>query len=320
MNTLTSTQKRNKILNLAKTQLGETENPANSNRTKFGKWYGFDGFPWCAMYVSWVYHHAGFPLGKIDDAKGFRGCQSGFNHWKSTRELTTQPTKGDIVLFSWGGSTANHVGIFIEWLNASKTKFRSIEGNTSFADQRNGGQVMIRERNIENVKAFVKPKVLLGNSTPANIDSIDILKKGDKGVAVTDIQKKLSDLGFAITIDGDFGPKTEKTVKEFQKKHQLTQTGIVTPSLKGLIEDELAKDKEVPDHELITGVFLKQGSIGAAVKDLQKLLNKKGIQPTLVEDGDFGAKTKNNVAAFQKKSKITADGIVGPQTWSYLLK
>ena len=47
------------------TELGTLESPPNSNRTKYGAWYGFDGFPWCAMFVSWVYDKAGSPLGKI---------------------------------------------------------------------------------------------------------------------------------------------------------------------------------------------------------------------------------------------------------------
>ncbi len=316
----TSVQKRKLIINKAKSQIGETEKPAKSNKTKFGKWYGFDGYAWCAMYVSWVYHKAGFPLGHINDAKGFRGCQSGYNHWRSTGELTKKPTQGDIVLFSWGGRIANHVGIFIEWVDKKKTKFKSIEGNTSLTNQRNGGQVMIRTRGMGNVKAFVKPKVLLGKRTPGKVDMYDILQKGDRGSDVSDIQKKLFDLGYKLAIDGDFGPETKKTVQIFQKKHKLKQTGIVTPSLKGLLDEELQRDKSIPNAQLVTGIYLKKGSIGAAVVKLQKAINIAGIKPKLKEDGDFGSKTDLNVRKFQKKVKILVDGVVGPDTWKHLLE
>ena len=316
----TSVQKRRLIISTAKSQIGQTEKPAHSNKNKFGKWYGLDGYAWCAMYVSWVYHKAGFPLGHIDDKKGFRGCQSGYNHWRSTGELTKKPTKGDIVLFSWGGRIANHVGIFIEWVDKKKTKFKSIEGNTSLTNQRNGGQVMIRTRGMGNVKAFVKPKVLLGNSIPGVVDYYDVLQKGDKGSDVAEIQKKLFDLGYKLSIDGDFGPETNKTVRAFQKKHKLKQTEIVTPSLKGLLDEEFLQDKSIPKGQLVTGIYLKKGSIGAAVIELQKVLNKKGVKPKLKEDGDFGPKTDLNVRKFQKSVKILVDGIVGPDTWKHLLE
>ena len=315
----TSLQKRKIIISTAKSQLGETEKPKNSNKTKFGKWYGLDGYAWCAMYVSWVYDKAGFPLGHINDAKGFRGCQSGYNHWKSSGELTKKPSTGDIVLFSWGGRIANHVGIFIEWTDRKKTTFKSIEGNTSLGNQRNGGQVMIRTRGMGNVKAFVKPKVLLGNSLPGFVDYYDVLQKGDKGADVAELQKNLFDLSFKISIDGDYGSETKRTVQAFQKKHKLKQTGIVGPSLKGLIEEGLAKDKSIPDSKLTTGVFLKEGSIGAAVTQLQKSLNNKGVKPMLDIDGEFGHKTTTNVLKFQKSMNIQVDGIVGPETWTLLL-
>lgn len=320
MSTTTATQNRNEIVRVARSQIGEKENPKNSNRTKFGKWYGWDGYAWCAMFVSWVFDKAGVPLGKINDAKGFRGCQSGYNHWKSTGELTKNPSKGDIVLFTWGGGSADHTGIFLEWTNSSKTKFKTIEGNTSLSNQINGNQVMERIRSTNLVKAFVKPNVIYKNRKPATVDQYDVLQKGDRGAAVLKIQEMLKELNYELVIDGDFGPKTEKTVKQFQKGHSFTQTGVVTPALKGYMQEQIDKDKSVPDSEFISGTFLKKGDKGYPVVELQKALNKAGIKPILKEDGDFGAKTVANVKAFQKKNQIDVDGIVGPQTWQLLLK
>ena len=53
---------------------------------------------------------------------------------------------------------------------------------------------------------------------------------------------------------------------------------------------------------------LKSGSKGEQVKYLQQQLG-------LPIDGVFGKPTHNAVVAFQKKHKLTADGIVGPLTW-----
>lgn len=47
------------------------------------------------------------------------------------------------------------------------------------------------------------------------------LKRGDKGNAVKRFQEEMKKDGFQVTVDGDFGPATEKIVKEFRKKHGL---------------------------------------------------------------------------------------------------
>src|SRR5690606_3144214 len=66
----------------------------------------------------------------------------------------------------------------------------------------------------------------------------------------------------------------------------------------------------------VTPPTLKQGSSGAAVKDLQTKLKRLGYKIT--PDSKFGPATKSAVVAFQKKYKIKADGIVGPQTHAKL--
>jgi hypothetical protein len=56
---------------------------------------------------------------------------------------------------------------------------------------------------------------------------------------------------------------------------------------------------------------LRRGSKGDDVRRLQSLL-AVGV------DGDFGPKTEGSVKQFQVRKKLTADGIVGPQTWGAL--
>jgi peptidoglycan/xylan/chitin deacetylase (PgdA/CDA1 family)/peptidoglycan hydrolase-like protein with peptidoglycan-binding domain len=61
---------------------------------------------------------------------------------------------------------------------------------------------------------------------------------------------------------------------------------------------------------------LRQGSTGSAVQQLQQALVNKGY--SLSVDGAFGPMTKSAVMSFQRNVGITADGIVGPVTWSKL--
>lgn len=64
--------------------------------------------------------------------------------------------------------------------------------------------------------------------------------------------------------------------------------------------------------------LLKRGSKGAAVRELQTLLNARGR--SLNVDGDFGPATEAAVRAFQEQRGLTVDGIVGKQTWAALGK
>jgi hypothetical protein len=62
---------------------------------------------------------------------------------------------------------------------------------------------------------------------------------------------------------------------------------------------------------------LKRGSNGQHVKVAQSLLNVRGYG--LSVDGDFGAKTEAAVADCQRKNSISADKIIGPNTYAVLL-
>ena len=64
--------------------------------------------------------------------------------------------------------------------------------------------------------------------------------------------------------------------------------------------------------------ILKKGSRGRSVKYLQYALVQNGYNPQGL-DGVFGANTLNAVLSFQKFNNLADDGIVGPNTWTYLL-
>ena len=72
-----------------------------------------------------------------------------------------------------------------------------------------------------------------------------------------------------------------------------------------------------------TAVFpqLGKGDKGDKVRVLQELLKGKGYDlGTYGADGDFGGATRSAVVAFQVRSGLSADGIVGKNTWSKLLR
>ena len=56
--------------------------------------------------------------------------------------------------------------------------------------------------------------------------TVSIIKKGSKGESVKWLQYELNKHGYKLSVDGDFGVKTEAAVKDFQKNHGLIVDGI----------------------------------------------------------------------------------------------
>lgn len=145
----------NEILTLAKHELGYQESPADSNRTKFGKWYGLDGNPWCMMFVMWVFHQA--------DASSLlpvrtASCAEFMKAAKKVKNWHTGALKsGDIVIFDFPGnaSKAEHVGIVDEI--ADENHAFTIEGNTGVGNDANGGMVMRRKRKRSLIAGAFRP-------------------------------------------------------------------------------------------------------------------------------------------------------------------
>lgn len=145
----------NEILRIAEKEIGQTEKPANSNKTPYGKWFGLDGVAWCGIFVSWCYAQAGFQLPKIGFLKGYAGCQTAVAYFKKVNQITKDPVEGDIVFFDWNADGRyDHTGLFVKWINDKE--FQTIEGNTAVGNDSNGGNVMKRVRKNKNV-IFVHP-------------------------------------------------------------------------------------------------------------------------------------------------------------------
>ena len=83
-----------------------------------------------------------------------------------------------------------------------------------------------------NMSAFRAKVAAIMSGTappPALIPPVDLhdrptLRRGAKGEPVERIQTILG-----ITVDGDFGPKTEAAVRQFQRDNHLVPDGIVGP-------------------------------------------------------------------------------------------
>ena len=125
------------LINVELTQLGYTEQPRGSNRTKFGDVF-FPGDPalWCAAFQSWALDQIGFQWptdarypGKGDPSVGFLKVLAQKHGWWQP----AGPQRGDLVCFEWEEDAwPDHVGIVEHVLDANTIS--TIEGNSPGPD------------------------------------------------------------------------------------------------------------------------------------------------------------------------------------------
>jgi CHAP domain len=124
----------------------------------FGRWYGVDGVPWCAIFASYCFDvGAGVVL-----CRGWHGA--GVNPrgvayvptlaaWlrATGRKVEGAPRAGDLVVFDWDGGLPDHVGLVIRRVTHG---VQTVEGNTAVGNDSDGGEVMRRERSLGDVALF----------------------------------------------------------------------------------------------------------------------------------------------------------------------
>lgn len=70
---------------------------------------------------------------------------------------------------------------------------------------------------------------LVRQQNRASRHAMPLLKIGSYGTQVLDLQKHLNMHGYALRLDGDFGPATQSALKIFQRAHRLSADGIFGP-------------------------------------------------------------------------------------------
>lgn len=167
------------VIEVARGELGVTENPPGSNRVKYWDEYGagWQGQPWCVCFLWWVFHHAGEGSAFFGGAKT-ASCGT-LLRWYNEQGLTVPKKEvqpGDIVILNFSGTPeTQHCGLVVDrtvvWdsfgnVNKPDSFFRvssikTIEGNTSPGEegsQDNGGCVALKTRHISQIVEICRPK------------------------------------------------------------------------------------------------------------------------------------------------------------------
>lgn len=167
---------------VAASQLGYTEQ--GDNDTAFGKWYGLNGSPWCAMFVSWCSRQAG--CSKIIPKHAY--TPAGADWFKTHGRWGHTPRVGAIAYYDTAGmGRISHTGI-VDWVSADKKTWTSIEGNTNAQGSREGKVVRRQKRATTGARG--------GFGYPAYEVSAKVVEiKLDKPVNLANVQKKARKTG-----------------------------------------------------------------------------------------------------------------------------
>lgn len=160
----------NELVRAALLEVGTAEYPPSSNRVKYNdEYYGKPvsgaAYSWCLVFVWWLCRK----LGASHLFYGGGRCASctAFYRWHEARgETVTRDFRpGDIVFYDWDASgDFDHVGILCA---IEGERCAVVEGNTSTANNSDGGSVMLRQRKTSQIVGAVRFKFEGGDDMTA---------------------------------------------------------------------------------------------------------------------------------------------------------
>ena len=246
---MTITEAKEKLLNVARGEIGYHEIGDNYTKYAEGMWdnqfYGWElqNQPWCDMFVDWCFCQAfgiqkGAAMTYQTVGSGSALCSTSASYYQSHGAFSYTPEVGDQVFFYAGGGI-NHTGI-VESVEGGQV--HTIEGNTSDSVRRRTYSLSSSE-----LAGFGHPNWNLvadgsEDNTPSTPDTPNapadepltrILRKGDVGPDVRAAQEKLIAAGYSCGpdgADGEFGINTLDAVIKFQiDKNLVPVDGEIGP-------------------------------------------------------------------------------------------
>lgn len=286
------------VMRVALRQYHYTESPPGSNRTKYGKWFGINGEPWCAEYVSWCGYHApgDNPIALSANAADIQDITVKSKGGKYILKHTTNNSKkeaalskikfGDNVSFNFsGGWDREHTGLVI---GVWGEYVYCIEGNTSFdskGSQSNGGAVADRKRYYSTIVCVDRPPYSPFKFHEPSSRFTGIVPKlpgrgwfryGDRGEQVARLQNALAwTNGIKLSRDGDFGSYTFAEVVIFQVAHGLEPDGQWGEKCQDKLEAIIKKHKSSASKKTVTTA---DKSVPAKKKTKAQKMNDRAIK------------------------------------------
>lgn len=210
-----------KIATVAEADVGKSRNEVGCAGTH----------AWCANYVSEVLRRCGIDMYDYS-CTSMQRKMSESDEWSEPED---RPKRGDVLFFDWDRDPTevrplDHVGIIT---NITGDNIAYVNGNGSSDAYVTRQCISFTSKNIAYWMRYVGDNDHPPNSKPTDAKMFQpekrrYLQLGSKGTDVKKIQRLLFFEGYDVGADdGDFGPRTDKYVREFQHDHKLDVDGIV---------------------------------------------------------------------------------------------
>lgn len=167
---------KEKVIEIARGELGEHENPPGSNRVKYWQDYdpAYQGQPWCVAFQWWCFWKAGESSAFFGGAKT-ASCGKLLRFYKENyQNVPIQDVAvGDLAFYNFSGSISpEHCGLIthVERSHSSILYVKSIEGNTTTTggSEDNGGVVAEKVRYPRNIVGVARPKYKADDPQPVD--------------------------------------------------------------------------------------------------------------------------------------------------------
>lgn len=185
----------NDIISCARKYVGVVEKPNNNvifNTKYYGREVNGAQYPWCCVFVYEIFKERNASHLFCGGQKTAL-CQYALDYYrKQGKFFKTDPKVGDLVFFKFGKSSreTNHIGIVTKIL---PNGINTIEGNTSDANQANGGMVMERVRST-GIVGYGRPDYdeIVSIPSPISMPAIAENLYPQKGIDVAAWQKGMN--------------------------------------------------------------------------------------------------------------------------------
>lgn len=233
----------------------KTANAGSANWTKYARdlakagYYqaGKNGYAWCDVFVDWCFFKA---YGSVDGQKiqcqtgpYGAGCIYSAQYYQQKGRYDKTPKVGDQVFFQSGG-TIGHTGVVVD---VTATTITTVEGNSGDQVKKNTysrsssyiagyGHPLYSNTDDDPPKEPEDETPPAAPATGSCEVALPLLKRGDTGTAVKNAQTLLIAKGYPCggrysggreNPDGDYGPTTENSVKNFQSIKKLQADGKI---------------------------------------------------------------------------------------------
>lgn len=258
----------------------------------FGRWYaemsgvsyyGETGVPWCAMFQSFGFDHAGANAPGLPGAYCPYILQAGRDEGRMIYNEDAQ--FGDLVLYDWNhDGVADHIG-FVEINHPEDRYLQALEGNA-------GGSVGEFTRSYDYIIGIIRPYY---DDEPAPQPEPDPEEPSTSGIAE----------------DGWFGPDTARKLQE-----------VLGTTVDGVISSQPNCNRRYLYCDGGAFDFVDDDSAEGSdvVRALQHAINADNNPAvrTVAEDGFFGP---NTVCALEEHEGVTPDSVLsGPSNTIRMLQ